>query len=443
MRSIWDHKPGSAAGSNAHSLQRAPKVVQGTAPTSSWKPAEHPLLQLQLRRGNRYVQRLVARMGDGLLQRQEEVVEAEPDSDSDPELALGNKLWQEAPAGVAVAIYESANETAVNNGMEWAAREKAIGPIVLDGPVDAENLDLGYAFSDERDMQQDLVELGEMLATVTAKAAKPAGIEPLPGTGPSRIRTLALFSHGVPRWIGIEPGMSLSNSDPGMSLSEARDLVRAIAPYLAADVKVLLYACSVGRGLEEEQDWSWGTFAPGGADSMAGEIRDTLIEEGEKMAEEGAGYDFSQAEVWGHTTRGHVVNNAAWRVFHGVYGKGSEGRGYASDFVFGTVEKVIALNEVEEEVAAQGYEIPADILEKFRAKVYKELSGSEWGLFYDCYAQADAELEYQGASLAEMCAVDPLGVADVIAEYWRSTFWPVEKPRLVKRLIAKFKLKKP
>jgi len=338
----------------------------------------------------------------------------------DPELEFGRKLWQEFPAGVTVAFYDRHEPVAVSRVKGWAIRERAIA--AKRKPISAKNLVFGKAFPDSYDIKTTLPALGKVLTAASTKAGKPKAIQPLPGTGPSRIRVLAIFSHGSTGWLGIGSGIT-SNT--------AKSIIKSIAPALTTDVNVVLYACSAARSPSAKESWYKGTFKPGGAKSLAGVIRDALVEEGMK-----------HAEVWGHTTGGHMTKNFALRIFYATHGKKQPGEAYAGEFVLGTVEEVIALLELEEEITKKGYTIPPEITDAFQREVYRWLSGGLYSLFYKCYAEADKKLKYRGVNLAEMAPVDPLGVAEVIEKYWKNTFWPKKKPILVNQLIRKFKLQK-
>jgi len=335
-------------------------------------------------------------------------------------VALGRRLWQEFPAGVTVAFYDRHEPVAVRRAKEWATRERAIS--TKRKPISAKNLVFGKAFPDSYDIKTTLPALGKVLTAASAKAGKPGGVQPLPGTGPSRIRVLAIFSHGTTGWLGIGKGITSRKAKP---------LIKSIAPALTTDVNVVLYACSAARSPSKREDWHKGTFKPGGAKSLAGVIRDALLKEGMK-----------QAKVWGHTTVGHMTRNFALRIFYAAHGKNQPGEAYAGTCL-GTLEEVLALFDLEDEIANKGYAIPPKIAVAFRREAYRRLSGGVHSLFYKCYAEANKKLKYRGANLAEMAPVDPQGVADVIENYWKNTFWPKKKPALADQLIRKFKFKKP
>jgi hypothetical protein len=335
-------------------------------------------------------------------------------------IALGRRLWQEFPAGVTVAFYDRHEPVAVRRAKEWATRERAIS--AKSKPISAKNLDFGKAFPDSYDIKTTLPALGKVLTTASAKAGKPGSIQPLPGTGPSRIRVLAIFSHGTTSWLGI--GKSITSR-------KAKPLIKSIAPALTTDVNVVLYSCSAARSPSKRENWYKGTFKPGGAKSLAGVIRDALLKEGMK-----------HATVWGHTTGGHMTRNFALRIFYAAYGKNQPGEAYAGKFI-GTFDEVFALRDLEEEITNKGYSIPTKITVAFQREAYKRFSGGLNSLFYKCYAEANRKLKYKGVNLAEMAPVHTLGVAKVIENYWKNTFWPKEKPALTNKLIRKFKLQKP
>lgn len=337
------------------------------------------------------------------------------------ELELGQKLWDGFPAGVNVAFYDRSEAVFGNRANAWAVREKAIAAKAK--PISAQNLVFDKAFPDDYDVKDTLPALGKVLVGAVNRAGQPKNIQPLPGTGPSLVRTLAIFSHGTPTWLGIGSDITKGNVSA---------VIKSIAPTLTTDVNVILYACGTARSPGEKEEWASGTLGRGGAKSLSALIRDALVEEGAKGS-----------AVWGHTTTGHTTENFALRIFYGAHGKGSEGTSYVENFVFGTVAEVIALLEVEREITDRGYYIEPDQGNAFRWEVYRRLSGSGLkSLFYRCYSRANVNLKYKGVYLAEMAPTDPLGVSDVISNYWENTFWPAERPKLVNDLIKSFKLKK-
>jgi hypothetical protein len=411
--------------------KRAP-IKTGAPPSSSSMPIlspEEQVLHLQRTMGNRAVTRLIrsgalqARFKSGqLIQRDNGGGASAPSEAEKAEIEFGRKLWASFPAGIAVAFYDKNEPEAVNRSKDWAARENAIAS--KSKTITAKNLVFGKAFPDSFDIKTTLPALGKVLASASTRAGKPKGIQPLPGTGPSRIRLLATFSHGAPGWLGI---------GSGITKRKVASLVKSIAPNLTQDVNVILYACSSARAPSEKEDWFKGTMKPGGAKSLGGLIRDALLKEGAK-----------QASVWGHQTVGHMTRNFALRVFYASHGSGAAGESYAGEFVFGVIEEVIALNEVIEEITTKkGYNIEQAQMPALQAEVYKRLSGNGLGsLFYKCYSEANRKVKYRGVNLAEMAPVDPVGVSGVIENYWKKTYWPGKKSSLADALIKKFRLKK-
>jgi hypothetical protein len=336
---------------------------------------------------------------------------------------LGQKLWRSFAAGVAVAVYDRYENLAVTKGKAWAARERAIATVSRRKPISAANLAFGRAFPDSYSVKKTLPALGKVLAGASAKAGKPRGLSPLPGTGPARIRTLAFFSHGSPSWLGIGSGITRSN---------VKSLVKSIAPTLTTDVNIILYACGAARDPGPE-DWHRGTFKSGGARSLGAKIRDALLTQGAK-----------QATVWGHTTAGHMTHNFALRIFYAAHGKGTPGESYAGEFPLDFVEELMAFFDLEKEIRDRGYLVPSSKRKRkrFNREAYRRLSGSTKSLFYKCYAKASKTLKIRGVRLDEMAPTDPLGVAKVIEDYWKNVFWPRHKPKLATAMIKRFRLRK-
>jgi hypothetical protein len=378
-----------------------------------------PLLQLQKWIGNQAILHLLQLKSTSNHQnltilRQPAVPTSQPIED--PEAKLGEKLWELFPFGVPVAICFQENEH-INQAKVWAEREQSIG--FKGDTFSATEVIFGKAILDKNriSLSDIITSLGTLLNRAISKVAPPEGRQPSPKAGPSKIRTLAIFTHG---WTG---GAHIGPSD--IKIGNVNSIITAIAPYCTNDINVILYACHTARGQSEKEDWRKSTMeSGGGSDSLAATIRDALIDA-----------NLDQASVWGHTTRGHTTTNFALRFFSATSAKGSGGQSYVDAFIFGTVEKVIALNDLEQEIVAAGYQITDQ--EKFQQHGYELLNQ----VMYDCYAQACAKLKYKDENLAEMAPVDPLGVAAVVLEYWKG-YWAGCKGEQAKKLINKLHLKK-
>jgi hypothetical protein len=271
---------------------------------------------------------------------------------NDPIAELGRMLWKKTPAGVMVAIYDPDTRELKDRAIDWAKREDAIG--VKAKKIDVAEPSFGKAIADSGNIVSQLTKLGTALKAAVERVQAPQGITPLAGTGPHLVRTLALFTHGTNTWIGIGGGITNKN---------AAAVIKRIAPVLTVDVKIIIYGCSAARGQKERGgNWLVNTMEPGGEDSLAGKIRDALVDEGKLMS-----------SVWSHTEVGHTTRNPSLRFFSSRDGKGTKGHSYVEEFVFGTAERIFALAELEDTIKALGYTISEDKQENFRKFAYEEL----------------------------------------------------------------------
>jgi hypothetical protein len=337
--------------------------------------------------------------------------------------ALGHALWHEAPAGVTVAVYYADAEQK-RRAIEWAARERAIGPRA--GAIAAANLAFGHAIADSGNLARQIDALRTVLHAAVSAVPQPAGITPLPGTGPSLIRTLALFTHGTTAWVSVGGGVTTKT---------AAAVVQRLAPALTDDVKIILYGCSSARGQSEASEWVKTTTTGGGEDSLAARIRDALVDAGK-----------TRAVVWGHTEVGHTTRNPSLRSFGAGFGKGTRGNSYVGETVFGTVPEVIILDELESTLGQLGFSVDESKREAFRVAVRKRLKR----MWYFCYLGANIRyrtvgtqkvkennLTLRGANLSEVAPMYPLEVADVVRRYWTQTCWSQSEREQLARAIAK------
>jgi hypothetical protein len=327
---------------------------------------------------------------------------------ADPVAEIGAELWLRAPAGVTVGIYDPNDAELTRRGKEWGAREGALG--IKARRIDAAELVFGKALADSGGFVRRVTDLGKALASAVAKAAAPRA--PAAGTGPSLIRTLALFTHGTRSWLGIGNGFTLKN---------AATVVRGIAPYLTIDFNLIIFGCSAGRGQREASNWVVTTMEPGGADSLAGVLRDALVDEGK-----------SRARVWAHTEVGHTTRNPSLRVFTAAAGKGSAGESYASGAIFGGDRKATAAGEVEAAIRALGRQIPARREATVRAAIDRLVRQHMYAAWVRATATTKTvagtttrvtNLTLRGAPLPEMAPLYPAEVADIARKYWSDTYW--------------------
>lgn len=335
----------------------------------------------------------------------------------DAETVLGETLWAEFPSGVPVAFYDSGMDEGKRRGEEWAKQQNAIG---LKGTkITADQIVFGKAIPDTLKVSPTLTALGKVLAAAVAKVPTPTGATPAKGIGPAKVAILGIFSHGTSDWCGIGGGLTSGN---------AAAVVKAIAPVVTPNLKVLLYSCSGARGPDEEEAWVKGTLQGGGAGSVASKVRDALVEEG-----------ISEGEVWGHTTVGHVTENFALRFFTAASGKGQEGFAYAGFYIWGIFERVNFLFQLQRLVEDKSYIVDDKASKSFFSKASNETNT----LMYKCYAKANKELTYDGKNLATMAPLYPREVAKLIKDYWEQNYWITEKKeKLADKLIKDAKLKK-
>jgi hypothetical protein len=345
-----------------------------------------------------------------------------------PAADLGNALWEEAPAGVTVAIYYDDLEQK-RRAIEWAQRQRAIGP--RGRKVTAGELTFGKPIADSGNLASQITQLGTVLKAAVDAVPKPPHITPLPHTGPALIRAVALFTHGTSSWISIGGGITAKS---------VGKVIQRIAAFLTDDVKIILYGCSSARGTKEPSDWVTTTMTPGGEGSLAAKFRDALVDAGKP-----------RATVWGHTEVGHTTRNPSLRYFYAGSGKGTKGRSYVGETVFGTVEDIITLDEIEATVRELGFSIDAAQETKFRASARRQLRR----LRYLCYVGANIRyrtvagrkikennLTFRGANLSEVAPIYPLEVADIARQYWSSACWSREaRQRVAKSLAKELKLK--
>ena len=341
----------------------------------------------------------------------------------DPVAALGQALWREAPAGVAVAVYYADPEQK-RIAIDWAARERAVGP--RGARITAAELELGRAIADGKNLGNQITQLGAALTAAVNAVPAPTNVTPLPGTGPTFIRTLALFTHGTRDWISIGGGITTKTVGA---------LISRIAPVLSNDVKILLYGCSSARGSREASDWVRTTTNSGGADSLAGKFRDALVDAGK-----------AQATVWGHTEVGHTTRNPSLRYFFAGRGKGADGQSYLDELVFGSLADALVREEIAEKIASQGHAVPELRQDAFRTVAGRHIKR----LRYLCWVGAvvrtntvgskttrTTNLTLRDANLPEVSPLYPLDVADVVRRRWTDTCWTATARAQAAQLLIK------
>jgi len=337
--------------------------------------------------------------------------------------ALGALLWQEAPAGVTVALYDARDAELKRRGMEWAKRQGAFG--TRGSRLEASEIEFRRGLPDARNLKKQILALSAILKRAVTAVPAPAGVQPLSDTGPSQIRTLSIFTHGSESW--ILTGGNITSAKVG-------GIIKAIAPALTNDVKIILYGCSSAKGIREASNWMATTTSPGGADSLAARIRDALVDAGK-----------SKASVWGHTQVGHTTRNPSLRVFHASDGKGSKGHSYLSESIFGALADAMLREEIAEEMAALGYTFAEARQAEFRTKAAQRIRE----LRYSCYVRAvvirkkigstvkrTTNLTYGGGTLPEMAPLYPFAVADIVRKHWDTVCWNAKSKREAAKAVA-------
>ncbi|HJU66598.1 MAG TPA: S8 family serine peptidase [Gemmatimonadaceae bacterium] len=363
-----------------------------------------------------------------------DVIDDEDIDDADSEAtdaaasaALGRQLRARAPNGVAVAVYLAGDQLFKTEALAWAAREDALGMGPKATSIVAPQLRLGKPIPDTGDLAKLTRDLGS--AMDEALAIDPAGpvTGPFPQSSQAVIRALALFTHGSVTGVSICGGVDTTNVPP---------VVKDIAPRLTNDVRIMIYGCSVARGQGEKEDWYTTTFTRGGADSLAGVVRDALIDEGK-----------SKAEVWGHTEVGHAVNNFTLRRFAAGDGKGSDGVPFAGEIVFRATEHTAALQEVRAAVLASGVVIQDATA--FDAAASKAIVSEMYKAYRDAQLTVTSDKKelnnrtLQGENLAEMAPFYTEEVAVIIRDYWTATHWTEAlRKKLAGSLVKTLKLTK-
>jgi hypothetical protein len=293
--------------------------------------------------------------------------------------------------------------------------------------ISARSITFGQAISDNRNMLKTLVSIGKVLNSAALKTAPseiqmlgagPGSILRLRNLAPAKVHTLALFAHGSPGSCYIGKGLNRTN---------ANNIIKNWAPYLASDVKILLFACSTARGPKEyktsREKWVKGTLEKGGSGSLAFKLRELLIKSGK-----------SEAQVWGHTAVGHVSRNPTLRVFYSSRGAGSIGESYVASYIFTpTILKSIR-NHLKAEVISDGFTIPQE--GKFNTAAEDIISKE----VYNCWIKAAVNKLFQGRPLAEMAPLFPHQIAQMVMDYWNQTWWPARKEKVKRKLIKAQKL---
>ncbi|MCB9235980.1 MAG: hypothetical protein H6581_30310 [Bacteroidia bacterium] len=233
---------------------------------------------------------------------------------SRPDLVAGegmiDQIAKDFPNGVNVAIWANYDDQNSNNKEFKRAADTYASSFNSLGYDDKGNLKLGMArpIKSQTDVINAINDIHNLLVSEYEKSVQQCVAVPPAFT---KIKTLALFSHGMP-W-----GMHLAGSgkyntriDTAKEEKQFELFVKDIKGPLKSDVDVNLFACNAGResdGTEKGDVWSL----------SAAEKQDGSSSFGAKFAEELG----PEASVYAHLSAGHTVNNYSARVFGADAGK--------------------------------------------------------------------------------------------------------------------------
>lgn len=295
------------------------------------------------------------------------------------------------PQGITLALWQSDAELE-RRAADWAVAEDAIGPKGTK-KLDATKLVFGRSLDGNSALDTILGDVASTLqAVVKASSAQPH----------TKVRVLALFTHGTDDWIGVGGGIS-SSGVPA--------LVKKLAPHLANDVNLILFGCSAARGTKEEDAWVTTTLNDGGADSLCARFRDALLAEG-----------LSLATVWGHTGVGHTTTNWTLREFRAADGKGANGRSFVKAYGIAWDSKVV--DDLRDKMKAAKWTIDASNDAEFVKRAKEALQS--WELRkagpYGAWAKVNEKEKLAGRNLAEAAPTNPADVGAILAKEWTTHF---------------------
>jgi hypothetical protein len=132
-------------------------------------------------------------------------------------------------------------------------------------------------------------------------------------------------------------------------------------------------------------------------------------------------------------------------------GKGTMGRSYVGETVFGTIHEITVLDELEATLRGLGFAITGPQQDAFRRAARTRLRR----LWYFCYLGANIKfrtvagrqvkennLTFRGGNLSEMAPTHPLEVADIVRRYWSTVCWtPAEREKVARELAKELRLK--
>jgi hypothetical protein len=224
-------------------------------------------------------------------------------------------IKQNYPNGINVAIYadydKSGDKKKDGNNAEFpraaGAYAKSFNSVGFDGSGTLK-LGLAHPIKTLADVTKIINDTHALLKKEYEKSTT-APVAELPAF--TKIKTLALFAHGMPWGIHMSGnGKYNMRIDSKAEAEKFKQFVAGIRGSLTSDVDVNLFSCNAGREADgTEKDSVWGLDAA--------EKQDGSSSFGAAMAAE-LGKD---ASVYAHLSAGHTVNNYSARVFGKDAGK--------------------------------------------------------------------------------------------------------------------------
>lgn len=358
---------------------------------------------------------------------------------SDPDLiALGERLRNEFSNGISLAVYDAhSTERGIFKGKakEWAGAENAVHLKKVTASPSPQQVGFGKPIPDSQPLHALVTGVKKVLKEAVTAAAHAKDPNAEVDLAPAKISTLAIFAHGTPGWLG---------HGSGIERAPIKKVGKQIGPALASDAKVILYACRTGDDPAEGMGWKRGTTDAGGADSLAGDLRDALVDAG-----------LPNAEVWAHAApaSGDATRNPAKRIFSTALGKGVPGWSFLSTRVFPPPWPFTVAKEIIAAADQAGYEVgtPSNASDSDESALGAlgtddvrttalEIASNR---FYACWNKAkDRDLRVKGHNVVTAAPLYPDEVATTVRNHWTNSYWPANKTNAAEKLKEKANLKK-
>jgi hypothetical protein len=234
------------------------------------------------------------------------------------------------PDGVTVAIYPAYDLTTTGDGLEFlrqantfAANQQAVG-VSTGGAV---ALGVSCAIAELGDIIEVVQSIHRGLAQKWAESQPAAAGEDASAAEPpayTRVRNLALFSHGLPWGMGLNEDNNFSHGGLHVDTPESprpsniEAFVRGLSDAVVPDVRVQLFGCDAGQGTDLDgnprKNYAESLLQDQGDRAGVGSLAASMAE--------AFGED---ATVLAHTTFGHTTENHSARVFGAEAGGGEGG----------------------------------------------------------------------------------------------------------------------